>query len=516
MRPILFALTLLLTAAPAWAQIEECTRYKELINDIVTGRDQTIVLVDVQQTARCVALYAAGFERASFEAFVKRFEASRSDEQGGSSGTGTGSTSIVSRGPAAKVLSLAAEHGALTQSVADQRVTVRGNLAGVPAALLRKDIFPYCAGDERLSGFCFPNSVLSTLRRVSFAVAFDPSRDEATITATPSEDASGPAQPVTFSASRRELTSVSVRIEALNRRDVTSPEFVAAWKERVGTAMNTAASDLLSAAGDFVGAVTDAPGYEEWRTQSLARVRAAGTDRTALVAALKQSLELLMPIVQTAVPDYSIKARTALDAYSRFYLAQDELIDSLAMKNVLAFEYSHERPAGMATTSQFRLIGDLPLTAETKLVVNGAITVYHSLPEAIDQRVERIRDARFGVQLDHGLGDVSILGPAVASVALYYQKQNTASVLEIDPGNPLPNVMFVGLPDDVTHVFTRTGDIWLAQAKLSLVPPNKSVKIPLAITYSNRTELVDKPAWSAQIGLTYDFDSLFAGLTSRR
>ncbi|MND07777.1 hypothetical protein D3C83_299980 [compost metagenome] len=48
--------------------------------------------------------------------------------------------------------------------------------------------------------------------------------------------------------------------------------------------------------------------------------------------------------------------------------------------------------------------------------------------------------------------------------------------------------------------------------KLSLAPGATGIKIPLSLTLSNRTELIDKPTWRGQLGLTYDFDSLLSAL----
>ena len=48
-----------------------------------------------------------------------------------------------------------------------------------------------------------------------------------------------------------------------------------------------------------------------------------------------------------------------------------------------------------------------------------------------------------------------------------------------------------------------------------MTPPGKSVKIPISVTYSNKTELINKPTWRAQIGVAYDFDSLMSLLASK-
>lgn len=146
------------------------------------------------------------------------------------------------------------------------------------------------------------------------------------------------------------------------------------------------------------------------------------------------------------------------------------------------------------------------------MVANGAATFYDSLPADMPAEVTHYRDAQIGLELDHGLGEQSIIGPAVISFALYYQYQHAPALLEIDPLKPIPGVAFAGLPANARTIFTQRGDIWLGQAKVSVTPPGSSIKIPLSLTYSNRTELIDKPTWRGQVGLAYDLDSLLGAL----
>jgi len=70
-------------------------------------------------------------------------------------------------------------------------------------------------------------------------------------------------------------------------------------------------------------------------------------------------------------------------------------------------------------------------------------------------------------------------------------------------------VTFTGLPANATQVYAQKGDIDIAQLKFTYSPGSSSTKIPFGITWSNRTELVTHSLWGAQIGLSYDFDSLF-------
>lgn len=514
---ILIVLLTLFVASPAAAQVEHCRFFATEIDALAAGHtdvDHAVRLLDVGQGARCFAIYMADatrIDRAAFVDFVRRFESSRTDKQSGAGAKASGSTTVVTQGPAAKVLSVAAEYGALTQSVSGQVVTMRGNLAGIPSALVRHDVFPYCVGPDRRNAYCVDNSALSLLRRVSFAVSFDANRG-GQVTGTPSPGtASAGNQPVTFTAGKNELSSASVHVELWNRRDTTSPAFRKAWAAKVGAAMEQAGSDLLAQAGTFAESVLNAPGHQAWRAKHLAAVRAAGRNREQILAALNDALRELAPMVQASVPALNDQAKGALASYSTFFLDQDQFIDTLAVQKVVAIEYVNNRPAGQASTSNMRLILDWPMNAQTRLVANAAATFYDS--SASDAAgVDRYRDAQLGAELDHALGKYSILGPATVSIAGYYQYQHAPSLLSVDPLNPVPGVTFVGLPANAKTVLATTGDIWLAQARLALTPPRSGVKVPVSVTYSNRTELIDKPAWRAQIGITYDFDSLFAAV----
>jgi len=511
---------------PAEAQIENCRFYKETIDAIVAARTSAEVqsqmqkLFDIGQAPRCFAMFAGGlaeFDRASLQDFVRRFESSRPDKQSGGGAGATGSTSAVAHGPTARVLSVAAEYGALTQSVTGQVVTIRGNLGGLPSAIVRQNVFPYCMEGEPQNGYCVPGSLISILRRASFAVSFDTNRTNQTITGTPgtSAPAGNTAPVVTFTARKQEISSISGRLEIWNQRDVTSTEFREKWKQRVGAAMEEASTDLLETAAEMAEEVTDLPGYKDWYQQSVARITAPVDDRQDVVAELDAALEELLALVRIGVPNYRARAAAALAAYGRYFAAQDELIDSLATKSVVAFEYASNRPIGQPDLHNVRFIFDFPLNKQTKFVANSAFAFYKSVPEDARNSVKRFRDAQIGMQLDHALGRNSLSSAATVSIAGYFQYQNTPAVLELDPANPLPGIAFTGLPSNATTVFTRTGSIVLGQAKLTLVPGGSSAKIPISLTYSNRTELINKPTWRGQVGVTYDFDSLFSALAVR-
>jgi hypothetical protein len=266
------------------------------------------------------------------------------------------------------------EYGALTRGVDGQVITLRGNLAGLPSALVRKNVFPYCADGTAASEFCIENSVLSWLRRASFSVSFDGARGTQAVAtvSTPSPDSD--SQPVTFTARRNQISGASARLELWNHRDVTSPDFQAAWKAKVGAAMSQSAAGLLSAAGDFTEKVIAIDQYGNWQTRTATALRMAAPDRARVVATLRTALNELVALARAAQLDVDRLASDAVAAYSRFFLAQDELIASLATKSVAAVEYTFSEPTGQAATRNFRFVLDVPLTTRTKLVMNTAAT----------------------------------------------------------------------------------------------------------------------------------------------
>ena len=522
MKPVWLALGIVLVARSAAAQvaIEECGTYRDSIQMIVDRRDaqgapvgeeraqlEALRLAAIQNNANCFALFMAGSPRLdalAFGQFVRRFEGSRTDKE---TSAASGGTSVVSQGPAARVLSAAVDFGALTRGVDGQVVTIRGNLAGLPSALVRKDVFPYCPAGVEVSEFCVEHSLLSWLRRASFSMSFDANRGTQAAGAPATTGSGGAGQEVRFVARGNQVSAASGRLELWNRRDVTTKQFQDLWRTKVGAAMSTAARDLSRAAGGFVESVINLPDYDSWQKETGAALQKART-REEIVKVLRSRLERLRARVEKSLQNIRDLAAEALSAYRRFFLAQDDLVDSLATKSVLALEYQYGSPQGKPATHHYRVIFDRPLTTRTKIVANGAWTLYGDLPEGSPAGMSKYRDAQAGVQVEHGLRSQAIIGPAALVAALYYQYQHAPSLLKVDPARPLPGIAFTELPATAKTVFTKTGDIWLGQLKLVLNPTSSSIKIPLAVTLANRTELIDKATWKAQLGVSYDVDAL--------
>jgi hypothetical protein len=477
-----------------------------------------------------------------FKDFVKYLESHRTDKQAGSS-TGTGgTTNLVSKGTTARVLSVAAEYGALTESVNNQVVTIQGALDGVPVALIKGGL-QYCPSKgTREPGPCISQGLLGILSLFSYGVSFNTSQNASAISGQASGPPRGTAQQATFTANQQQLASITGRVILWNQRQkATSSDFKSLWENSFKTSAKTqgenststgsskgptpknsctfdqqVGSALVDSLTALVTPLMNNADFDDWQKQAKERLEIAKT-KSDLYATWREQVESLMRALtttkdgkpKTEVADLLQHARDFLAASSEYREAEDQLVKCIAEKPVLTFEYNNNRPANQTPNSTFRLIFDKGFAKNWSIAANGAFAIYDSQPSTSVPGAGRLRDAQAGIQIDYNLGSLPLLGAAGLSGAYYFQDQTSPAILSVTPSMPLPGVTLTGLPSTATQVFAKKGNISIAQVKLALGPGQSSVRFPIAVSYSNRTELITKPEWRGQVGISYDFDSLF-------
>jgi hypothetical protein len=490
----------------------DCPALIDLLATAATPADRARVarqLVAMNLHADCLAqsLVAADTQQVGFSTFLKALENARTDKQSGAS-AGGGSTNLVSKGTTAKVLSIGAEYGALTESISKQVVTVQGSLDGVPAALVRHNLARYCPSNAAPD--CINSSLIEMLQRFSYAVSFDTSPGAQSVSGTPSGTAQGTAQPVTFAADGHSITAVTLRAVLWNARDKVSKTFQAAWVARVTKspdALNQAADNLRRSTVALVATVEGDSHYKPWQDETVRQLTAAsGRDQvTAIWAERQRVLAEQLRLAHTDVFDKAAQERTLLGAY-RF---EEDAVVAALQKPIATLQYDYKRPVNQPATSTLRMIFDKGIADGWSFTANAAVEFYDDTPASAIQGAGRVRDTQVGAQFQKDLGTSGLLGAAALAGTFYFQYQNSPSILNITPSTPVDGISFVGLPSTATQVFATAGNIQVAQLRLVLGPGQSSARFPVSISYSNRTELIDKPAWRAQIGVSYDFDSLF-------
>ena len=527
MKSLFYGFGLALCLAPA--ALSQTPAFSSNCADNYRGRlaDQPFTIKNLDQIVRLEAPCFASFgsqilaqsatsNKRRGDLLAKALESLRTDKQTSAPATGTGTT-IVSRGVTAKTIGFAAEAGALTETAKGQTVTVSGTLAGFPSALVQKNLLTFCDDRFHIGSNCsVSNNVLRTLRKISYSVSFDTSQSSQTVTGaasgtgTAGGSTGSPSQPqqVTFQANRHDISSVSARYEIWTKRDVTSSGFA--------RAVNTASAQLtqsaqVAAAATVTLAVNSldmdkAGPYRDWLNENAA-VIAATPVANRLEVFRNKLADLVSRLEMTKTFDDEVIA--SAQAIASYDLIEDDLIDSVATKPVVSFEYVNNRPVGQTSVSIFRGIGEFGW-GKNDLTFNGAIGVYDSAqPVILGQSNSRLRDIEFGAQYERKLGSLPILGTAALDLSFYYQNQRSASILKVDPTQPLPGITFTGLPTNAADVFVKAGDTKLGQLRFVLGPGGSNVRVPFSVSYSNRTDLITHPAWKAQVGISYDFDSLF-------
>jgi hypothetical protein len=498
-------------------KIELCDLYKDQIKAIQSkptghARDADISeLLKPDQHSACVAFALAhGVQNQ----FTHAFEAARTDKQAGTSAGGGATSSLVSKGVTAKAISLASEYGALTESVNGQVVTVSGALDGVPAGLIRGGLASYClAGLPRdQQNGCIDKSSLDILRRLSYSVSFDTSRSSQTITGTPvsASNTTNPT-PITFNPSGHQISAITGRFEIWNQRDATSTTYFDNWLKRVqdktnGKTLADAGNALLNAFEQlFSSDWRNTKEYQNW-FQGAIPILENATDVEKAWEGLLSDLLAILRATQN-MPDL---AQEFLHELSNYDLAQDALIAAAADKPVFTFEFANNRPVGEDSNSNFRLIFDKGFRKNWSFTANAAMNIWDRDQSKPSVKVSRLRDVQVGAEIDYKLGKLGkLIDAASLDGSYYFQNQHSAILLNVDPSQPLPGITFSGLPSGAATVLASTGNIQIGQLKLVL-GTGSSIRVPLAFSYSNRSELVPKPNWRAQVGISYDFDSLFS------
>jgi hypothetical protein len=477
-------------------------------------------------------------EGAYFKSVIKSFEANRTDKQAGSSAGTGGSTNLVSKGATAQILSVAAEYGALTESVNNSTVTVQGSVSGLPGALIQQGFVPYCPASEQSRTGCLHQSLIDVLSRISYGVSFNTSQSAQSVTGSTSGSTSkGGAQQVTFSPSSNQISEVTAKISLFQTKEnIASEQFHTDWQNSVknlndgdvATAFSNLWQNLIVPANASFGNWLDCAqgALQNAKPQQVEETWLSYADR--LVKILDGTNVFTPPgsnppCADVPTKDPSVKAIAAasqsnasiqeaavaaLRALATFEFNEQQFVDSLINKPVLTFEYEYNRPTAQPDISTFRLIYSQGWKTNWTATANGAFAIFNSASSSAIPGASRLADVQAAGELDRNF---NLFGPDTVSIAEYFQYQSSPSIINVSPSNPLQGITFTGLPSTASQVFVQKGNINVVQLRLSVGVGQSSVKFPISITYSNRTELITKPEWNAQVGVTYDLDALFAG-----
>lgn len=461
-----------------------------------------------------------------------------SNRQAGAPSSAAGSTSAVSQ--PFDLLSLASEYGGITSSSNNGTFTIKSALDQLPRTIEERKPKDTCTPESGNWPKCFSSTALNILHQISVSTTFNTSTASKMVTATPVGAAQGTTQQITTTPKGSATPSFSgftTKFTVINdKADGAGP-----WVKAV-----LAATDLKKSGSDFAQTVehlgdtleTDEryKNFRDWQActyNALNALKGSSEKLPAAVAHYYGQLYIVLvvndpppcdknygPVPEAAIPPDLSAAITAVEnTLTNYQLRVDGLRKSIE-RPVLTLEYDYNQPQNQPTNSVFRLIlsdNILKKKDDTNiwtLTGNIAGSIYNSTPSSSIPGAGRVRDIQAAFEADYSLPSFKPLGQTTLGGAYYFQYQSSPSILNVTPGQPISGITFVGLPSTATQVFTQKGNIDVAQIKWGL-GTGKKLRFPLAFSYSNRTELISKPDWRGQFGISYDFTALTNNATQQ-
>lgn len=427
-------------------------------------------------------------------------EQARQDKQVGAPDSSSGTTSLVTKGVGA-ILGVALESGSIDRTTSGNVTTLTVNTAQAVDFLSAGNIKP-CALIE--SNCSFGRKLLAGF---TVLTRYDVSQANTSTNGT----AAQAALSTLVGSNNPAFTGISARFDFhARKKNVQLSELVKAYESadyRAVTATYAAAFDSL------ISAVDTDPNYLKALTDAVSELQNANATKTDsdVDVVLQQLVEKTATIIQNSAPDTA-----AFQAYASaehaYRGARDTALAAVLNKWTASFEYDFNRLASQPGQSDFKAVYSYRSDASgdriLQVTANAGATIYNSLEGS---STSRIRSAQAAMQLDYTATSTASKVQAAVSGGYYFQYMIANGLLTL-PTTQLAPGTAIALPNNASELLNTTGAIHIGQGKVTLSVKGTNVSIPLALTFSNRTDLIKATKVGGNFGITYDFNSLFAAL----
>ena len=446
--------------------------------------DAKSALLDAQSAV--VDNYAVFVEYMGYRRALSDIEEKRFDKQVGAAASAAGSTSTTTKGTVPSLLGFAVENGALLRSESGTTITLQAVPLNIAKALANHDYIASAPNPV-------PGTLSGLLSDVSLSVSFDTSRG---------------TTPNTFSGNSDQVSAYGARYQILNWRDPRNVRYARAWeavRTGPGAALAARLNELAAAlrAPDanpaaFRASPATVAAFSEWRAATAKRIADATIDDVEAV--FSEQAEQFKAIAERS-PAVMAEVNTAGQALVDYFVNRNGEIQRVMKSFFLALEYTGTKQPQPVTAAQavpdlsnLKLVFGRGFLDGPELTGNVSLNLFRNRPAG--SSVGRLRDVQASAQLDVPLPEIHNIGGMVLSLSAL------VDVLRAEP---------LGAPIIINTVSVKgTGTIGLVQAKLTVPTKGTGVAIPVSVTWSNRTELILESTTRVSIGMTLDFDKLFA------
>jgi len=472
------------------SRLSPTSRTESAIRDALNIGDGT-------NTAKLV-FYVAGYRK-----FLQEVENARMDKQAGASSSSQGATSIVSKGVASQILSLATEQGALARTDSKTTSTFQVNTIGVARLLGGTEEFPYCA----VYDYACESALARLLRGASAGVSFFTTSGSS----SSSSLTSGSNNNNILNPSAHQIAGWNVRYDFHVRRPTT--ELAKSYQTQFKQTYTQAETDgdaVLAAVGTILSRVRTSDAYVDWIRKYISRLRSSDAETAAgLQSVLADAVRDLAQVAKAQDPNLQADAESVIAKMSTYFGNRDRLMADFINRITFSAEYDNDRPTNEPTQSAAKFIISVrpqALGSTALLTGNASVQWYDQL---LQSNVSRIRDAQVSLQLDHKFGGTNATVAPTLSAGYYFQYMVDKALINL-PSSALAPGTSIPLPGNASELLNTTGPIHLGQVKVSFSIRNSGLNIPIALTFSNRTDLIKGNDVRGNFGISYDLDSLFA------
>jgi hypothetical protein len=308
------------------------------------------------------------------------------------------------------------------------------------------------------------------------------------------------------------LTGVTVKYQIYNKFDLKNKTISDKWKAEI----TTLAPDAIQLTKDTIGVqnvLLKVPAYAspQHPDDPCGYLAAPTGDGKQLVETFKSCWNTVFPAdtmnstLSTAVLSYFKDWDVYNTAYSNAV--------ANAAGNLLTVQYTYNKPPNQPDTHDATVIYARAFSTQGQLNFNGAISLYNgALPSGANYG--RVHYGQVSGEFDRNLGGTTSGGlQSQMSLAGYWQYQPQPSILNIPAGTVVPGTT-IPLPNGVQEFVGTAGSLWVAQVKYTM-KNSSGVSVPVGVSWSNKTDLLQGNKVGAQVGISYNFQGLSSLFTSK-
>jgi hypothetical protein len=503
---------------------------KALLKGIATPFEEPDPLQDVDafaQRYRDRALRAYFTEElraetlAAAEAALQTLSTTASTTQTGSSSPSSGaSTNLTTKPATTDFLSIAAESGAFADTLNSTGVTLTANALGLTKYLGgNHPVFQRwnCAAADRLQ----PVNVSVALNVTQTGSTTVPT----TGSATASKLSIGSVLIPTNNSSFQSFTTSYVLYRPYNPQ---SKDFQQKWQKALMSsqdALNSSVGNITTALDDFLDKDADVAIYNDSRFPAVLQkwlVAAKSAEQSPndltfneMTAAYSAYEDFFYEYFASRPngPKSLIALNQALESYNQATYA----VLNQARTQLATITYTFTAAGQKPSTHTFKAIyantfkgnpnlvsGKGSFLTGVQLTSNFAAEIYNSL--SASATYARLRDLQASAEVDKPFGGTTASPRGTVSLAGYGQYQYSPAVLNITVGNLVPGTN-ITLPNNAQVLLGTSGWLSVVQGKLT-INLREGLTLPVALKWSNKTDLLGSQDIRGQIGLSYDLSAL--------